>query len=170
MDVLQKSFANLIFHKDLGMRIIKGTSISPDDYAIGRDLALAQFIPHFYWEDTFNRLVVDRGYWSSYVYGQCWRDRYDKNFWTEHLKKVEGCYGAFLKQLKIVLFRLTEEDFDRIENMNRQKDDWEGINDYRKQYDLYKECIERSKARVYSLEAFKSEDYIVQTFSKVFND
>jgi hypothetical protein len=168
-DVLLKKFGNLILFKDLGMRIIKDTPIDPDDFAIGRDLAYAQFVPQFSWAPTFDRLVMDRGYWSSYVYGQCWRNRYNKNFWSEHLKRVEDFYGSYLEKVKILVFHLNEDDFKRMESMDREKDVWEHTNDYRQQYELYSECAEKSQAKIFLIDAFQSEDYIARTFSEMFN-
>jgi len=167
---LKRRIPNLIHYKDLGMRIIASTSIDPDYYAIGRDLAYAQFLPKLQWDEEFTkRLLFDRAYWSTYVYGQCWRDNLSKIFFDAHIEIVEETYGMFLKNIKILFITLTEDDMKRIESMDRNKDQWDTHTDYRKQYKLYLELFNISNTKIFTLDAFKDEDYIVNTFNKVLN-
>jgi len=166
VDALQKHFPNLFFFKDLGMRLIKDTPISPDDYAIARDLSYAQFLPHYFWSEEADNLVFDRGYWSTYVYGQCWRDKYNKQFWTDHIKRVEDIYGQFLQKVKFFSFELNDLDFERIEEMDRKKDIWDSTSDnYRRQYELYREIAEISQAKKHFIKAFMPIDYIIKEFA-----
>jgi thymidylate kinase len=153
------------------MRFIAQGPIDPDCYAIGRDLAYAQFLPKLYWDTDFiNRLLFDRAYWSTYVYGLCWRNNYGRTFLKSHVEKVEETYGMFLKEIKIVFITLTENDFNRIKGMDREKDIWESTRvDYHKQYETYQELFKISKAKIFELEAFNSDDYIIKTFNKVLN-
>jgi thymidylate kinase len=171
VDVLKNHIPNLIHHKDLGMRIIAQTPVDPDSYAMGRDFALAQFLPKLYWNFEFtNRLLLDRAYWSTYVYGQCWRNNYGKTFFKNHIERVEETYGEFLKEIKIVFITLTKNNFNRIKGMGREKDQWEMTHvDYDKQYELYQELFQISKAKIFTLNGFNSDDYIVKTFNKVLN-
>jgi len=163
--ILKKSISQLIFYKDLGMRIIVNKAIDSDVYAIGRDLAYAQFLPNLYrhgsYKDFVERLFFDRAYWSSYVYGQAWRNNYSKTFWKNHIKLVEDIYGDFLENIKIVFITLTKDDFQRIESIDRNKDQWEKTHtDYKEQYDLYIELFGISKAKIYTLDGFKDDRYI----------
>jgi hypothetical protein len=161
LETIQKYEPTTRVFKDLGIRILKDR-IDLDDYAISRDTTYAQFLPQFMylWDD----IVFDRGYWSSYVYGQCWRNKYDKNFWIEHIKRVEDLYGTFLSKIKVLSFDLTEDDFKRIENTIRNKDGWENVSDYRLQYDLYKEVADISQVKKYFIKPFQSEEYIMKEF------
>lgn len=163
--VLKKSISQLIFYKDLGMRMITNKAIDPDIYAIGRDLAYAQFLPNLcrygWYENFVERLFFDRAYWSSYVYGQAWRNNYSKTFWKTHIKLIEDTYGDFLKKIKIIFITLTKDDFQRIEDMDRNEDQWEKTHtDYRKQYDLYMELFNISKIKTHTLDGFKDDSYI----------
>ena len=171
IEVLKRHFLNLIYYKDLGMRLISGV-VDPDSYAIGRDLAYAQFLPNLQWnEDFIKRLLFDRSYWSTYVYGLSWRDNFSRTFFKEHIKRVEKIYGDFLKDIKILFITLTEDDMKKIELMDRKKDRWENTHsDYRIQYKLYNKLFDISNAKIFTLDAFKNEDYIVKTFNNVLND
>lgn len=168
---LLSKFPHFLIYKDLGMRLIPGTKVDPDDYAIGRDFAYAQSLPSIADEYLFkNNLVFDRGYWSSYVYGQAWRDKYDKDFWKNHIIKIEETWGETLNEIQVVLITLTEDDFVRIENMNRSKDVWDSTSDFRKQYELYQEILNvttLSKNNIHFLPAFQSDEFIKDFFNKI---
>jgi len=153
------------------MRLIADTNVDPDDYAIGRDLAYAQALPTLIDDLLFkNNLAFDRGYWSSYVYGQSWRNKYSKDFWKSHIFRVEEVLGDSLKDIHIVFITLTEENFNRIENMGRNKDKWEITNDFRKQYDLYLEVLDITTLpphNVHLLPAFQSDETINKFFNNI---
>jgi hypothetical protein len=172
-NVLDKNFPHMLIYKDIGMRLIVNSKVDPDDYAIGRDLAYAQALPQM--ADEFlleSNLVFDRGYWSSYVYGQAWRNKYDKEFWRSHIALVEKIWGEALNKVHIVFLTLTQEDFGRIENMDRKKDAWDSTQDFRKQYSLYGEILNTTiikKQNIHFLPAFKNDEYIIDFFKKIFS-
>lgn len=164
ISVLRRAYPNFIFYKDNGMKFIADTEVDPDDYVIGRDLAYAQILPIIYDEFLINNLIFDRQYWSSYVYGQAWRSRYSKNFWVSHIRRVEDTYGEdFIKRhLKIIFITLSDADFDRIQKTTRNKDQWEDISDYKRQYELYQELLSITSIKnIYFLPAFQTEETIV---------
>jgi thymidylate kinase len=166
LEVLEKAYGGVFtFFKDEGMRLIRGSTIDIDDYAIGRDCAYAQLCSK---TSFFERIVFDRQYISSYVYGQFYRNRYDKDFWVDHIKKVENIYGE--NKPKIIFLDLKKEDFERISEMNRSKDDLESsdISGYLKQYELYKDALSISKSSIFVMDSFKSKEYIEEFFRGVF--
>jgi thymidylate kinase len=171
VNVLDKNFAHMLIYKDIGMRLIANSKVDPDDYAIGRDLAYAQSLPQMADDFLFqNNLIFDRGYWSSYVYGQAWRNKYDKDFWKEHISLVEKVWGDALNKVHIVFITLTPEDFTRIENMNRDKDVWDATKDFRNQYALYGEILNMtkvSKANIHLLPAFQKDEFIIDFFKQI---
>lgn len=170
-DLLKNKIPNLVHYKDIGMRLINHNVVDSDYYAIGRDFAYAQFLPKLRWDTYFTkRLLFDRAYWSTYVYGQCWRDNLSKTFLKDHIHKVEEVYGDFLEQIKILFITLSEDDLKRIESMGRGKDQWDKTrDDYRQQYDLYMELFDISKVRTFTLDAFQDEKHILDVFNKVLN-
>jgi hypothetical protein len=170
INVLKKNFPHLILYKDLGIRITLNSGVDPDDYAVGRDLAYAQGIPTFVDWDVFPRIVFDRQYWSSYVYGQAWRKKYDKTFWKAHVVTVEDIWGVVLKNVHVVLLTCDEDALLRIENMDRTKDEWEITRDFRKQYELYQELPSITKIppeNIHRLPAFMKDDYIADFFKQI---
>lgn len=168
MDVLKENFKNMQVYKDVSMRIINHQSINADAVAMGRDFAYAQFIPQILSKSLSDHIIFDRGYWSSYVYAQCWRDEFTKEQMTEHVQKVEEQYGNFMDNIKIVFIKVDAVDIERIEAMDRGKDRWEKTHsDYREQYSLYTELPMISKANVYEMKAFQDEEYIVNKFKDI---
>jgi thymidylate kinase len=172
LEIIDKFFIGYHFYKDLGMRLIKDSPIDTDDFSIGRDYALAQFILKIDSSSFENLLIIDRQYFSSYVYGQFYRHKYDKQFWKDHILKVEKIYGDFINNIKVIFIELTEEDFKFMAEMGRQKDWLEDsdINSYKAQYELYLEALEISKARIFKMKAFQGEGYINYFFNKVRED
>ena len=163
LDVLKKNLPQLIFYKDLGMRIFP-KEVDPDDYAIALDYTYAQCLPKLV--APHEHIIIDRLYFSSYVYGQAWRKTYDKKFWTNHIKTVEQMYGNFLKEITFVYLSVSYDDLDRIKKMNRKKDQWDSKHDFIRQDQLYTQLFNRgiTKAKVLLLPAFQSEDFITQFF------
>jgi thymidylate kinase len=164
INALQKHYPDLIYHKDLGIRMIKDTPIDVDDYVIGRDLAFAQFLPKIE-TSNIDCLILDRQYWSAYVYGQFYRNKYDKAFWRDHIEKVEQTYGInwTRKNLNVVLLSPEPEDYKRLASMGREKDHLEDsdINSYLQQQSLYLEILEFTRAQVHLLKPFQTEEYII---------
>lgn len=142
--------------------------VNIDDIAIGRDLALAQFIAKLPSYVT-DRYIFDRQYWSSYVYGQAWRDKYSKAFWEKHIQVVESYLLYTNSKIKIVFLQLTENDFKRVESNNRKKDKWDLTTDFRYQYDLYQEVIRLSKMEIHMMKAFQDDKYIIDFIRNVVN-
>ena len=170
INTIQKHYTDWINYKDKGMRMIKDTEIDVDDYAIGRDMAYAQLFPTIPYI-IFNRMLVDRQYWSSYVYGQFYRGKYDKEFWTDHITRVENLLFQenIQDHLHILLIRPEEDDFKRMSEMGRRKD-WledEDIESYKRQWELYEELLEISAANVRFLKPFQDEEYIMETVKKI---
>lgn len=170
VEVIQKNYPDWVYYKDYGMRIIKDTEIDPDDYAIGRDMAYAQFFPKIPFI-VFDRMFVDRQYWSSYVYGQFYRKRYSKEFWTEHIERVENTMfqEGVWEHIHILLIKPDGDDFKRIAEMGRQKD-WledENIESYKQQWKLYEELLSFSSANVRFLRPFQDEEYIIDTVKRI---
>jgi thymidylate kinase len=173
LETVQRNFKDVIHYKDKGMRMIKDTEIDPDDYAIGRDMAYAQLFPTIPFI-IFNRMIVDRQYWSSYVYGQFYRGRYDKEFWMEHIHRVENLLfqEGIDRHIHILLIKPDEDDFKRMAEMGRQKD-WledDNIESYKQQWRLYEELLEISSANVRFLKPFQDEEYIVKTVHKILQE
>ena len=173
IDVLKKYYPNLIYHKDLGIRMIKGAGVDIDDYVIGRDLTLAQFLPKI---ETSNleSLIFDRQYWSSYVYGQYYRKKYNKTGWKNHILNVEQVYGIdwIEKNMHIVLLSPEADDYKRLAGMNRKKDDLEdsNIDSYIIQQELYIEILSLSRAQVHLLKPFQNEEYIISFMKRLIPD
>jgi thymidylate kinase len=170
IDVIRKNFPQVIVYKDLGIRDIAPKEVSIDDFSIGRDFTYAQCLPKLV-GDAHKNIVFDRQYWSSYVYGQAWRNKYNNEFWTNHIHKVEETYGDWLKNIHVVFITLTDSDFQRIEEMNRKKDRWDGIADFEKQYDLYLEVVVKTKlpyGNVHLLSAFSNDAFIIDFFKRFF--
>ena len=65
IDVLKKRSPNLVHYKDAGMRIIDHEIVDPDQYAIGRDFAYAQFLPKLRWDSYFIEHIGPRMYMDS---------------------------------------------------------------------------------------------------------
>jgi thymidylate kinase len=168
INTIKKYCPGMIFYKDTGLEYAKELELDIDDYVISRDLTYSQLIPSLP-KFANSNLVFDRQYYSSYVYGQFYRNKYSKEFWQEHVERVENEYDEFLDNIIIMFLTLKNEDFRKIAEMDRQKDDLEDKdeNSYLKQYELYNEVANISKARIYNLKAFQSEDYIKSEFEKV---
>ncbi len=164
VNLLKTIFNDVIFFKDASFANLN-PSLDPDSFAIGRDCAYAQFLPTLDKSYT-DRLLFDRQYWSSYVYGQIYRDRY-QNFWENHIRNVEGIYGDNLP--KILFITLETEDIKRISNMDRTKDGLETTNEaiYLKQYIKYTELFGISNADIYMMKAFQDDEYIIEFFKHI---
>ena len=80
-------------------------------------------------------------------------------------------YGDFLKKIHFILLDLpTDAELDRIKKMRRQKDKWDKTLDFKRQYRLYLEIVNKiTKAKVSFLPSFQSEDFIVKFFKEVFS-
>lgn len=167
-DFVKDNFPFYIVYKDEGMSIIKNTPIDIDDYVIGRDLAYAQFVKTLP-EKAINRLFLDRQYFTSYVYGQFYRNKYDKQFWADHIQRVESQYGDdFIKKFMSVLFiEMTEDDLKHAAKTARYKDELESdfIDDYKRQYELYQEVLEITKLPVHRMRAFQNNAYLTDFFT-----
>lgn len=165
---IEDYFPFYVVYKDDGVRLIKDSPIDIDDYVIGRDLAYAQFIKTMP-EKAINRLFLDRQYLTSYVYGQFYRDKYDKEFWAKHIQKVEAQYGDdFIEKFMSILFiEMNEDDLVKAANLDRDKDDLEDndIQSYIKQYELYQEVLSITKVPVYRMKAFQDSAYLTKFFS-----
>ena len=170
VDVIKKNFPNVCVYKDAGLRVASDLQLDLDDYAIGRDLTYAQALPVLMDDHLADTAVFDRMYFSSYVYGIAWR-KGDKQFWKEHIQRIENLYGDFLKKIHFILLDLpTDAELDRIKKMRRQKDKWDKTLDFKRQYRLYLEIVNKiTKAKVTLLPSFQSEDFIVKFFKEVFN-
>ena len=170
-DVISKVFP-IRLYKDLGIRMLKENNLKTDvdDYSIGRDLAYAQFAKKID-KPTLDMLVFDRQYISSCVYGIHYRNRYDKEFWFNHLKMVESIYKKSNTNVKILFIELESEDFKKIVEMKRKKDwlDTTDINDYIKQYLLYLDFLQYSSFPVIRMKAFQDEEYICKMFVEALN-
>jgi hypothetical protein len=172
LEAIQEAYPHYIHYKDKGMRHIKDTDIDPDDYAIGRDMAYAQFFPNLPYI-VLNKLILDRQYWSSYVYGQFYRKKYSKEFWRQHVIEVESRLFSeddkVRRHVNILLIKPNENDFERMARMERNKDWLEDsdINSYKKQWKLYEELIDISTAEIMLLKAFQGKEYIVETVREI---
>lgn len=167
LEVLGANKPDLYYYKDKGVMYAMKKSIDVDDYVIGRDLTYAQLFYNLP-VAAFKNLVFDRQYWTSYVYGQFYRDKYNKEFWVDHIHSVENMYGELLENICIVLITLSDDDFKRIAEMQRQKDHLESadIDGYKRQYELYQELLDISNAAVVKLPAFQSDDEILKSLEK----
>ncbi len=167
IEILKRNFKNLTYYKDSSMGFVDHNKVCPDSIAIGRDLAYAQFLKVINKSES-DYLLFDRGYWSTYVYGQCWRNKFTKVDMEKHVKKVEEIYGDFLNNIKVVFLEVDAVDIELIESMNREKDQWDkSHNDYREQYSLYSELPLISKVKVFEMKAFQSSSYIVNKFKDI---
>jgi hypothetical protein len=162
LDVFEKYFSQPRCFKDFGIRAIKDLNICTDAYAIGRDLAYAQFLPTLP-SSVVDNIIFDRQYISSCVYGLYYRNKYNKDFWIEHMKRIENLYSSAGLNITTVFLKLKDSDFHKIASMNRKKDDLEDDNElsYREQYDLYEELLNFSSFPVFELEAFLSEENLI---------
>lgn len=172
MDVIKKNFKNITCYKDLGMRIIDHDIVDADSCAMGRDLAYAQFLKILADKDSkfVENLLFDRGYWSSYVYAQCWRDKHSKRDMARHVNLVEQTFSGLLNDIKIIYLNVDDEDLKRIESMDRDKDIWEKTRtDYRYQLELYEELLgfNVSVARKFPIKAFQPEEKLIKDISEV---
>ena len=149
------------------MYLISDANVDPDDFTIGRNFAYAQMMPELLSEYTLEHLVLDRQYWSSYVYGQAWRDKYDKQFWTEHIQDIEEQWGEYLEDIKFILITPDEEDFKRAEELVRESDNWDYRVDYRNQHELYEEVFEISRANKFRMRPFQTKEYIIKVFKDI---
>lgn len=166
-EVLEEHKPELYYHKDKGVIHAMKRGISVDDYVIGRDMTYAQL---FYKLPTaaFKNIVFDRQYWTSYVYGQFYRDKYNKDFWMDHIHAVENEYAEMLDNVCVVLITLKDTDFKYIAEMSRQKDHLESTNidEYKRQYELYQELLDISNVAVVKMPAFQPETEILGLFEK----
>jgi len=170
VDTIKNKNNDVIFYKDRGVMYAMKNNIDVDDYVIGRDLTYAQLFSNTK-PDIFNNIVFDRQYLSSYVYGQYYRNKYNKVFWRDHIRKVENLYesAGILDQIKILFIELDESDFEKIANMNRNKDHLENNNivEYKEQYYLYKEALSITKANVSYIKAFQDSEKINKRFNDI---
>ncbi len=167
---VETNFPFYVVYKDEGINIIKGSPVDIDDYVVGRDLAYAQLISEMPTK-AIKRLFFDRQYLSSYVYGQFYRNKYDKSFWVNHIKQVEEIYGKeFISQyLSIVFIELEDTDFEKIANIQRNKDSLEtnDIDAYKRQYELYQEALEITTVPTYRMKAFQDVSYLTNYFTNI---
>ena len=180
VNTILEAHPDFVYYKDKGMRDIRERvePVDPDDYAIGRDMAYAQFLPHLPYK-ILDRLVLDRQYWSSYVYGLFYRKKYSKEFWVQHIEEVENkLFGDpveednLRKHINIILIHPSEEDFTRMADMGRQKD-WledDEIDGYKTQWDLYMELVNISAANVIPLRAFQPKEEILEVVNKILRE
>jgi len=171
IDIIKKNNLNLLFYKDHGVMYAMNNNIDVDDYVISRDLTYAQLFTETK-PDFLNKIIFDRQYLSSYVYGQYYRNKYDKSFWRDHIKKVEELYykADLLDHIKIVFIKLNDNELTNIAKMNRAKDQLEdnNLDGYKRQYDLYQEALLITKADVHYIEGFKDREYIIKRFTEIF--
>lgn len=172
-EFVSQSFPFYIVYKDEGMRIIRDKPIDIDDYVIGRDLAYAQFAKTLP-DKAVDRLFLDRQYFTSYVYGQFYRKKYDKEFWADHIRLVESHYGDYFIEnfMSLVFIDMNEDDLKSVAKMSRKKDHLESsaFDDYKRQYELYQEALEITKVPVHRMKAFQSNDYLVKFFTQFLRD
>jgi hypothetical protein len=136
---------------------------------IYKDIGIPTIVDEFLLEN----LIFDRGYFSSYVYGLAWRNKYDKAFWATHIRNVEETYGDFLSKLHVVFISMTEENFKTIESSNRSKDVWDDTKDFRKQYDLYLEVLNLSRiptSNIHCLPGFMKDNEIIDFFRPILGE
>lgn len=169
---IEDNFAFYNVYKDQGIRILQDTAslVDVDDYVIGRDLAYAQLMKIMP-DKMIKRIFFDRQYLSSYVYGQFYRDKYNKQFWTDHIHRVEEVYGEnFLKNSMMIIFiELESWHFEKIAKLNRKKDVFEcdNIDSYKRQYELYQEVLDITQAPVFKMKAFQDLAYLTKFFTSV---
>lgn len=167
---VEQYFSHIQIYKDFGIRIIKNinANIDIDDYAIGRDLAYAQFLPSLP-NDLVSNLLIDRQYLSTCVYGICYRDKYDKKFWFEHIKRVEELYKNMGMKISILFIELEQKDFHKIASMGRKKDWLEDDDEqgYHIQYELYEDFLAHTSFPIVRMKAFQDDEYIISKISEV---
>ena len=134
-------------------------------------MAYAQLFPKIPYK-IFDRMVIDRQYWSSYVYGQFYRKKYSKEFWIEHITRVENLLliqDIQRQHLHILLIRPDEDDFKRMADMGREKDCFEdnSIESYKQQWKLYEEILSFSSANVRFLKPFQNKEHILEIVNKI---
>lgn len=170
---VRDNFPFYIVYKDEGIRLIKDTPVDIDDYVVGRDLAYAQFVKTLP-EKAINRLFLDRQYFTSYVYGQFYRNKYDKQFWANHIRRVEAQYGdEFIEKfMSVVFIEMDEQDLKRAANTARYKDALESntLDDYKRQYELYQEIFEITKVPIYRMKAFQNAAYLTDFFTALWKN
>lgn len=171
VDIIKSNNKNLIFYKDLGVMYAMKNGIDVDDYVIGRDLSYAQLFSNTQ-PDIFNNIFFDRQYLSSYVYGQYYRDKYDKVFWRDHIRRVEELYAkaGILNKIEILFIQLSDTDIDNIHKIKRNKDHLEDENTdgYKRQYELYQEALSITSAKLNFIKGFKEEEYITKRFTEIY--
>lgn len=168
IDVIRKYIPEYTLYKDEGIRIATERKWDIDNYATTRDLTYAIFLSKM--PNLINsKLIFDRQYLSSYVYGQFYRSTYDKEYWTNHIKMIEEIYDEKLQDITILFMSLTESDFKHMASLTRNKDHLETseIDSYKRQYELYLEALEISNAKIVPIKAFQTEEYLVKVLKNI---
>lgn len=169
-DIIKENFP-IVLYKDLGIRYLNETKskVNVDDYSIGRDFAYAQVMSYV---ENKDKIVIDRQYLSTCVYGIHYRNKYDREFWLSHIKSIEDLYKSKKVNVKFLFINLMEEDFDRIVSINRKKDwlDTNDIEDYKSQYFLYKDFLKYVTFPIIEMKAFQNKEYIKEKFLEALVD